>query len=205
MLIRSQRLQAHLLDASRFIFGFLVPALAFYAMYFALVEDRNEAVASVSPKSSISGEFLSPAERHCMILTILGEATPNSRAEVIGIARNILRRKAMKRWGNSVCSVTLSPRQYSVWNDRSMKRYKYNKKQYQKYSMWVSEALSRGPSRHDHYWHPKTMKTLYGFSNPRWSKKCVVKERIGHAIFCQVASSRKSSSRISKRRGRRHA
>jgi spore germination cell wall hydrolase CwlJ-like protein len=183
--------------------GLIGPIFVSYLLYAFLFTTVPNTVAAVSPNQNLKGWGLTENERHCMVVTIMGEATPNNKQEVIAIARNILRRKEMRRWGSSICSVTLAPKQYSVWNNKRMpsKKRVGGSKQYKQYNAWVSEALSRGPMRHDHYWHPKTMKALYGYSNPRWARNCIVKERIGHATFCTLGKSK----RLSQRNRRRHA
>jgi hypothetical protein len=169
------------------IMGVWFGVLALTALFVGL-SPAPEAMASVSPQAPVvRSERLSAAERHCMVQTALGEATPGHKAEVIAIMRGMLARRASGRWGNTICSVVKAPRQYSVWNDRKMPgKPKKPGKLYKRYSQWADVALAAGPSRFKFYWHGKAMRKLYKKPRPYWAKSCVETVKVGGATMCRM-------------------
>lgn len=168
------------------VMGVWFGALALTALFVGL-SPAPEAVAAVNRGTPRILAGITPAERHCMVQTAIGEATPNHKAEVIAIMRGMLARRAAGRWGNTICSVVKAKAQYSVWNDRAMpKKPRKPSKQYRKYSAWADLAVMAGPSRFDHYFHGKAMKKLYGRSRPYWARACVETVRIGGATMCRM-------------------
>lgn len=162
--------------------------VVFLTAIFVALTPAQEAAASVSPKARVSrGAYATTSEKHCMVQTALGEATPGHKAEVVAIMRGMLARRASGRWGNTICSVVKAPRQYSVWNDRKMPgKPKKPGKLYRKYAAWADLALMAGPSRFENYYHGATMKRLYGRSRPYWAKACRETVKIGGATMCRM-------------------
>ena len=174
--------KSHALDH---VMGVWFGAMALTALFVGL-SPAQEAVASVNHKAPLRVWYATAAEKHCMVQTALGEATPNHKAETIAIMRGMLRRREMGRWGN-LCGVAKAPKQYSTFNNRKMpKKPKKPSKQYQRYAAWAELALMAGPNRFDSYWHGKAMKKLYGRNRPYWAKACKETVQIGGATMCRM-------------------
>lgn len=175
--------KSHALDH---VMGVWLGALTLATVFVAL-SPADEAVAATSPRAHVSrGVYATAAEKHCMVQTALGEATPGHKAEVIAIMRGMLKRRAMGRWGD-LCGVALAKKQYSTFNNRAMpKKPRKPSKLYRKYSQWADLALIAGPSRFDHYIHPKTMVRLYRKKYPKWWKACKETAYVGAAKFCRM-------------------
>lgn len=168
------------------VMGVWFGALALTALFVGL-SPAPEAVAAVNRATPRIHTGITPAERHCMVQTAIGEATPGHKAEVIAIMRGMLARRASGRWGSTICSVVKAKAQYSVWNDRAMpKKPKKPSKLYKRYSKWADLAVMAGPSRFKFYWHGKAMRKLYKKPRPYWAKACVETARIGGATMCRM-------------------
>lgn len=146
-----------------------------------------EATASL-PKASegvYRGVAISVTERHCLVLTAMGEATAGSKTEAVAIMRNILKRKQLKWGGSGICQVVKAKAQYTMWTGRKIPRKTKNpSKNYLKYNGWASIALARGPSQWTHYYHGKTMQKLYGKSRPKWAARMTC-SKVGAATMCR--------------------
>jgi len=170
------------------VMGVWFAALALAALFVGL-SPPEEAAAAVNRSTPRVQAGITPAERHCMVQTAIGEATPGHKAEVIAIMRGMLKRRAMGSWGPTICHVAKAPRQYSTFNNRSMpKKPRKPSKMYRRYSQWADLAVMAGPSRFDHYVHPKTMVKLYGKKYPKWWRACKETRVVGAAKFCRIRS-----------------
>lgn len=162
-------------------FGIVILAAIFVAL-----TPAQEATAAVHRETPRVHAGITAAERHCMVQTALGEATPGHKAEVIAIMRGMLKRRQTGRWGD-LCGVVKARKQYSVWNDRRMpKKPKKPGRLYRQYSAWADLAIMAGPSRFTHYYHGKAMRQLYGRSRPYWAKACVERVKVGGATMCRM-------------------
>lgn len=160
------------------------------ATIFAWLGRTQEVFAMSGENGKIKSYYVTDAERNCMVQTAIGEATPNNKKEIIAIMRGMLKRRESGRWGDDMCSVVLSKKQYSVWNNKKLpKKPKRPNAQYKRYAALVDKALVAGPSRFDHYWHGKAMRKLYGRSRPYWARACVETVMVGQATLCRMKNS----------------
>jgi hypothetical protein len=156
------------------------------AIFLWLMQGK-EVLASTKPAERVKSSIATDYEKHCMIQTALGEATPGNKKEVIEIMRGMLTRRASGRWGD-LCGVVNAHKQYSVWNNKRMPAPpRKQSKRYRQYAKWAELALNAGPSRFDHYYHKKAMMALYNKKKPYWARQCVETARIGTATFCRMS------------------
>lgn len=181
----TQSLKSELLTLFMYAWFGVILAVTAYAAIKPEFGKAEPKLVSVLP-TKWSG-IVSDIERHCIIATTIAEATPHSRVEVIEIARTILLRRTMEKWGSTACAVVTAPKQFSSWNDRMLPGVPVTPNaQYLRYAAWVEEAIDAGPNEWSHFIHPDTMVLLYGYRYPRWWTDCVETKKIGAAEFCTM-------------------
>lgn len=134
-------------------------------------------------------------EKKCLATTIYGEARGENEIGMLAVAHSIMNRMSHERFPNGICKVVFQKGQYSIYNDKTLRKIATSKsvpkfRNEMDRNAWamaltIAEKVLTNQSKDvtlgaTHFY---SLRTFAG-SKPKWSKRMVKTKRIkNHAFY----------------------